>query len=172
MFASFNRPGLRDGAAEHGDSMRNLLLLSALSLAGCHLVPGTDAAKMKQVKEQVAAQLVDPDSAKFRNVEMRVAASDKGGTFELVCGEVNGRNKLGAYAGFRRFAAEIEAGNIYIDPQTRYNDADLEMAGRTCDSINRRAPTFSCPEQDRIIHEIATQAGFDEVWRAYCVTPS
>lgn len=47
-------------------------------------------------KQLAAARLVDPDSAKFRGIERH------GG---VICGEINGKNRIGAYAGFERFAA-------------------------------------------------------------------
>jgi hypothetical protein len=43
----------------------------------------------------VKTQLFDSDSAKFRNLYI----SSSG----VVCGEVNAKNRLGAYAGFRMF---------------------------------------------------------------------
>ncbi|MGE5565886.1 MAG: hypothetical protein ACM3YN_07015 [Parcubacteria group bacterium] len=47
----------------------------------------------------VKAKLVDPDSAKFRNVVVRQQSS---GT-KAVCGEVNAKNRAGGYKGFERF---------------------------------------------------------------------
>lgn len=50
-----------------------------------------------QVRNEVRQSLVDPWSARFRDVEIfdreRLSA----------CGEVNGKNRLGAYVGFRPF---------------------------------------------------------------------
>jgi hypothetical protein len=59
----------------------------ALLLAGC----GGD---IDQMRNTVPYQLKDPDSAKFRN-EREV-------TRGVFCGEVNGKNALGAYSGFSR----------------------------------------------------------------------
>ena len=42
----------------------------------------------------VKYELIDEDSAKFRNVEGKVFG---------VCGEVNSKNRLGAYTGFKKF---------------------------------------------------------------------
>jgi len=49
-----------------------------------------------KAKALVSAQLIDPDSAKFRNVREHGA---------IVCGEVNGKNRMGAYVGFKPFVA-------------------------------------------------------------------
>jgi hypothetical protein len=67
------------------------MILAALVLAGC-----TSAAQKSadQVKAQVAAQMKDPDSAKFTNLKFRLAT---------LCGEVNSKNSFGAYAGAEKF---------------------------------------------------------------------
>ncbi|MDT8071039.1 MAG: hypothetical protein ROO76_23020 [Terriglobia bacterium] len=62
------------------------------------------------MKERVKRELVDPDSAQFRNVELFRAvithACDTGedmvGSYTL-CGEVNSKNRFGGYAGYTRF---------------------------------------------------------------------
>jgi len=45
-------------------------------------------------QSRVAAELKDPSSAQFRNVEQ---------VGDRVCGEVNARNSFGGYAGFQQF---------------------------------------------------------------------
>lgn len=77
--------------------MRRLALVGLVVLAGC-------GGAEDQAKKEVAALLRDPESAQFR--DLRKAGG-------LVCGEVNGRNAFGAYAGYQRFVfdgltAEIE----------------------------------------------------------------
>jgi len=51
-----------------------------------------------QAKKAVREQLVDPDSAEFRNM---VSVSDG-----LVCGEVNSKNRMGGYAGYEKLIYE------------------------------------------------------------------
>jgi hypothetical protein len=58
-----------------------------------------------KVKEQAAAQLRDPSSAQFRNIKRNQG---------FVCGEINGKNGFGAYAGFKRFYGTD--GGVTIDP--------------------------------------------------------
>lgn len=48
-----------------------------------------------KAKEQVVAALIDPESARFRDVRT---------VRDAVCGQVNAKNKLGGYVGFRSFA--------------------------------------------------------------------
>ncbi len=51
---------------------------------------------MVDAKESIASSLKDPDSARFRNV----FTSPK---MLAVCGDVNAKNSMGGYVGFRRF---------------------------------------------------------------------
>ncbi|WP_170929967.1 MULTISPECIES: SPOR domain-containing protein [unclassified Pseudomonas] len=72
--------------------MRGLLVVSlALVVAGCG---GGD---IERARTAVAQRLKDPDSAKFRNERPAPAGG--------ICGEVNGKNALGAYSGFSPFLA-------------------------------------------------------------------
>lgn len=64
----------------------------------------------KKVKSEVAAQLLDPSSAQFRNVHRY------GGT---ICGEVNGKNRYGAYVGFVRFMGTKISSEIYPQDDQR-----------------------------------------------------
>lgn len=61
-------------------------------------------------QEAVAAELIDGESARFRNVKKHAVAG--------VCGEVNAKNRLGAYTGFKRFIVFGEPGDtakVFID---------------------------------------------------------
>lgn len=77
-----------------------MMAAAALAVAGC-------GGALDDGKKATAAQLKDPSSAQFRNVQ-------QGGG--LVCGEVNGKNSYGAYSGFKMFvydglSAQIEPEN-------------------------------------------------------------
>lgn len=80
----------------------------------------------------VTRHLVDPSSAQFRNVHMSH-------TGVLYCGEVNSRNRLGGYTGFRRYMlTDDQFGMLTIEP----------------------SPNAS--------HGL-TLIKFEEFWRDYCV---
>jgi len=68
-----------------------LMVFGLLTIAGC----SSDYALKWKAEAYIANLLNDPDSAKFRNIRVL-----HGGT---VCGEVNGKNGYGAYAGFTKF---------------------------------------------------------------------
>ncbi len=69
-------------------------------------------------RRQVAQQLVDPDSAKFRNRNPRPGA-------RVQCGEVNGRNRMGGYAGFARYISNLDVGRAVVEPQNLLVDAHI-----------------------------------------------
>lgn len=69
-----------------------LVALAGMVLAGC------GKSDIDRAREAVSEQLKDPASAQFRND--RVVGNDR-----TVCGEVNGKNSAGGYAGFTSYAA-------------------------------------------------------------------
>lgn len=64
--------------------------------AGCG--KSKDELLIETLQAKVAAQLTDPGSAQFRNVKLSP-------TKEFICGEINGKNKMGGYVGFVPFVA-------------------------------------------------------------------
>ncbi|UUZ68093.1 hypothetical protein LP416_27900 [Polaromonas sp. P2-4] len=58
-------------------------------------------------KKAVLDELKDPESARFRNL---ITARDV-----FLCGEVNAKNAMGGYVGFKRFVALGEVGLIDFD---------------------------------------------------------
>lgn len=90
------------GRAESNAMPKAILLTVAvvtLGCVGCDRVPGTEAYAVKAAEARVAAQLLDPASALFSDVRVF------GGQHERICGLVNGRNRMGGYAGATRFVS-------------------------------------------------------------------
>lgn len=72
----------------------------------------------QKVMEGVSASLVDPESARFRNISI------KG---DYACGEVNGRNRLGGYVGYKQFYYSLDTGSLTLEgsaPQAEGIDMD------------------------------------------------
>lgn len=85
---------------------RALLLIAIIALAGCK--PSADKA-VELAKKEIAADTRDPDSAKFRYVRFVKKDEPQDGTISgYVCGQINGKNAFGAYAGFTPFMLEIK----------------------------------------------------------------
>ena len=87
----------------------------ALVLAGCDQLPGTKAHSVRQAEDLVAYQLLDPSSAQFRDVDV---------FGDAVCGQVNGKNRLGGYVGFRDFYVVND--QAFIEPEEDVLGDDAE----------------------------------------------
>ncbi|MCL1861634.1 MAG: hypothetical protein FWG52_08915 [Proteobacteria bacterium] len=76
----------------------------------------------RDVRNAVAAQLFDSDSARFRNILKSSIPKYKDRCF---CGEVNAKNKMGGYTGYKfflvcRVGADAEWGVINISDALDY----------------------------------------------------
>lgn len=60
--------------------------------------------KVNSIEEKARRNLFDPEAAKFRNI--------KGN-----CGEINAKNKMGGYTGFRRFIYNPETDTVSIEDE-------------------------------------------------------
>lgn len=49
-----------------------------------------------------------------------------------ICGEVNGKNRYGAYVGFQRFVVELPSGKAHLDPQIATTYTDVDQAEQRC----------------------------------------
>ncbi len=65
---------------------------------------GANTAFIKKAKAHVSGLLVNPDSAKFKNIVQKAP--------NLVCGEVDGKNKDGEYTQFTPFYYQEKNGKV------------------------------------------------------------
>ena len=67
-----------------------------------------NAFNVEKAKAMIADQLSDPDSAKYRNLFISEFEEGKGTAASLLslCGEVNAKNSMGGYTGYRRFVVD------------------------------------------------------------------
>jgi hypothetical protein len=72
--------------------MRAAIILASALLC----VTGCQDSRISKARDAVKEKMIDPDSAKFEQVELCPAS-------DMVHGEVNGKNRLGAYAGSNIF---------------------------------------------------------------------
>jgi hypothetical protein len=127
-------------------------------LWGCEFIPGTAEYQEAKARSAVAQTLIDPSSAQFRNVTAREGA---------VCGEINGKNRMGAYAGFVRFYVETSSWTAVLDPQ--FDPQNLLSAMRLCSSLTGYDST-SCARQAEEEAKQALQRAFNSFWLAHCTT--
>lgn len=77
-----------------------MLVLAACGPSEKEKIAAREAAEQAQaiatLREGVARKLLDPGSAQFRDERLTPFNS-------ALCGQVNGKNTLGAYVGFKRF---------------------------------------------------------------------
>lgn len=104
---------------------RAVVVLALLgTLTSCHFIPGTQAHDIREAQEAVRYQLNDPDAGQFRNdrelSRAGVGAIRNGkivAAGPIVCGEVNAKNRMGAYVGFKPYAYELATKKAYIMPE-------------------------------------------------------
>lgn len=77
-------------------------------------VTSLTAAEERSVKSAVSYGLKDPASAQFRNLRRLTDTLADGTTKTLICGQVNGRNSFGGYAGFSTFRGTFSNGKFNL----------------------------------------------------------
>ncbi len=85
-----------------------ILVVFGAALAGWWFAFGHSWYDMHRAKQYIANRLLDPSSATFRNV--RIVSTIR------VCGEVDGKDRSGAYVGFREFYATPSGTSGMIKP--------------------------------------------------------
>ena len=95
---------------------------------------------ISQAQEIVLENLKDPDSAKFRKV---VSYKNKGNNF--VCGEVNSKNSMGGYVGFRSFYVDLKDRSFEVDNGF---EADMDTPEGLSKKIFEMMYLSSCRNQD------------------------
>ncbi|MEH3121166.1 MAG: hypothetical protein PGN16_04165 [Sphingomonas phyllosphaerae] len=106
--------------------MRPLFATACLFwVASCQYVPGTDASFIRNARASVSDKLIDPTSPLWR--KERIIKSEtadfrngaqvtKPGDPKFVCGEVNGKNQMGAFVGFSPYAYDLVNKQSYLLP--------------------------------------------------------
>lgn len=82
-----------------------IVALLILGTAGVATWIAVEHYERQRALDAVASQLVDPNSAQFRNVK---------GQRGNICGEVNGKNRMGGYVGFKPFY--VQYGRVDFGP--------------------------------------------------------
>lgn len=88
------------------------ILAASVSLVLAAGVAGYREHLKSNLLDVVRHELADPDTAKFRGVRISSNWTPAGG---MACGEVNARNRLGAYVGFQKFVVMADGLRILGD---------------------------------------------------------
>lgn len=92
------------------------LAFALLSLASGNALPEDKVAKfVSAAKEQAARDLIDPSSAQFRDLEVREWVGAENKKHLALCGQINAKNRMGGYVGFRIFSASEKSATIYSE---------------------------------------------------------
>lgn len=70
------------------------------------------AQQIKDIQDKVTYDFFDPTGAQFRNVRAVDVTLKTGAQERRVCGEVNGKNRMGGYVGYQMFGGVIEGGKF------------------------------------------------------------
>lgn len=126
-------------------------------LASCEFIPGTSSHSQAKAKQAAAAELIDPSSAQFRNIASRDG---------IVCGEINGKNRMGAYVGFTRFYVLTDDWQASLDPQ--FDPGLLLSSRRLCASPygSSSCETVAEEEAKQIMQQL-----FNDTWARRCALP-
>jgi len=90
-----------------GIRVKKILLALAIPLFLSACKPDEEKA-ISLAQYEMSANLLDPASAQFRKMKVaKMTDAADGNVIAVVCGEVNGKNSFGAYAGFHPFYAEL-----------------------------------------------------------------
>jgi hypothetical protein len=68
------------------------------------------ASQVEAIEGQVRYTLIDEESARFRNIRAAQVTNAEGEPEVVFCGEVNAKNRMGGFAGFRIFHGVITDG--------------------------------------------------------------
>lgn len=108
-----------------------MTMAALVALAGCEAKPSSQEVLISKAKNAASEGLRDPSSAQFRKL--------RAGT-DVVCGEINGKNGFGAYAGFKPFI--YSNGLAEISPETVdwNSEIELEKIGRLYSRFKDECP--------------------------------
>lgn len=84
---------------------KTVLAVVVLAVIGVAAAFGWRWHLISELREPVLSSLSDPDSAKFRNETL---ISPWRANNSVLCGEINAKNRMGGYSGYRSFATGID----------------------------------------------------------------
>jgi hypothetical protein len=95
--------------------------------------------RLRQLKATVGAHLMDPFSAQYRDV------AEKNG---VICGEVNAKNQMGAYTGYKAFI-HIN-GKTHFEDMTDMDSTNAEVRLKAIENRMKFLRLFidNCPDED------------------------
>jgi hypothetical protein len=98
-----------------------------------------------EAKKETVASFFDPDSAAFRSLQV----TSRSGAGRNLCGEVNGKNRMGGFVGYRRFYTPYSAKDSTFlkpsldvtNPKTPAEQSEAKLFAMMWDIFCVRTPT-------------------------------
>lgn len=98
---------------------------------------------VENAKDKATRNLKDPLSAQFRDLEVREKVGNEGKKYLYLCGELNAKNQMGGYVGFKKFySSEIDVRIIDINK----DDPTFEMISLVY--------SFACGTDTKLIRKV------------------
>ena len=124
---------------------------------------GISACSEQKAKQLAADQLIDPGSAQFRNVHTVSSAAGS-----RVCGEINGKNRMGAYAGFTRFIVNPDSQNVEMDQPNARSTSEALLQLEQCRRPGYSGYVRDCSYDAERYAEASLAEMFQRDWQRYC----
>jgi hypothetical protein len=105
-------------------------LAPIILLSGCSFIPGTEAHDEKIARDVFKTSLYDGESARLLDVRYKNVERD-GKQQRILCGQVNAKNRMGAYVGFHRFVVVPDEQLGIVDPQATKDSSDEEKVAQS-----------------------------------------
>ena len=150
-------------------ALLGLAILAALA-AAVFFWKYSEWVAIPKAREPMVSLLRDPASAQTRNERITKAG--------VLCGEVNAKNSMGGYVGFRKYISYgpqsnyVEGSGLLNEESTQDMIARLEVQTELLRSRNKQreegieVSAYSEPE----LHEVAQRRIFEDRWRESCAT--
>lgn len=152
--------------------MKKIIIAAALLCAvgaGTFWFKYTDWVTIPKAQQLVADQLSDPSSAQFRN--------DRLIDYDWHCGEVNGKNSMGGYVGFKRFISGRLSKVTYLEGVGMMGKESTEEFLLVMDKVianlkllnamNGQVPGLLAPTESEQYAKARNQV-FDDHWALIC----
>lgn len=125
------------------------------------------ASAHEKYRSIVRGELLDPNSAEFRNERI---SKDLKFNEDYYCGEMNAKNRMGGYIGFKRVLVKAKDGSSVMEDHGTWGDTNSMSAGLLLKQLKIRRTeegTWGNLTEDEKA-KLAESLAFDEVWREVC----
>lgn len=105
---------------------------------------------VEESKEVLTKDFLDPDAAKFRKLEVREWVGKENKKHLALCGELNAKNAMGAYTGFKVFWSSAEGSRILEKVNDQSSPGDI-----AANEIWMLMHSFSCGSKTKLIRRFS-----------------